>query len=237
MIEQINKILKSNFVKRHNLLENKLKKLTELLKLEFPNKPVSIDYFVHSFISGFLSVQDLNENVDEYRNLLKLEASTAKLESIIKKLNQKLSLKPEEAFKSQEANKLELAIKKGVVSELELNSFSNNRKLILKIIIEIKEIKIQHFADVIGLSFAQDVIGKIESIKVNNKAENLDLIILKRHEICSNAAKGYGFSPDADLDALQGLGNQSVMDLYSAEQVQTSFFNLVKRNISKISLR
>lgn len=228
MIKQINEKLKSNFEKRHSLLGKKLKHLFDLLLLEFPNKRVSIDYFTQSLTNGFISAQDSNDNVDEYRNLLKFETGSSKLESIIKQLNTILSLNSLESFKSEEVNKLEIAIKKGTETELELKSLSDNRKLILKIISEIKEIKIQHFAEVIGLGFAQDVIQKLESIKVNDKTEKLDLIILKRHEVCSNAAKGYGFSLDADLDALQGLGNQSVMDLYSAEQVQTSFLVWLK---------
>lgn len=57
----------------------------------------------------------------------------------------------------------------------------------------------------------------------------LEMIILKRHEVCSDLHKGYGFNPDTGLDALHFPHGQSEFELSTSKSVQNQQLQIMKK--------
>jgi hypothetical protein len=162
------------------------------------------------------SMENLNEAklVDTYRDILSEVVRLSSKKSIITAIENLLS-----------------KIKDGVFLTGGIECNEAYRPLIEKII-QYKQAQIQSIAEIIGFAYAAHLNENLRKIARNHPNAQLELIVLKRHEVSSNATKGFGLFKDADLDATREdffsnfplLGGiQTAEELYAAQQTQTSY--------------
>lgn len=138
--------------------------------------------------------------------------------------------------------------KKAIVATIQIH-FSTTKDLdllnvavegwsqLIDMLIEYKKMQIQSIAGIIGFTYATHLNEKLNEVANKHPDGLLELIVLKRHEVCSNLTKGFGFFKDADLDATRedffshvpmvGV-KQTIEDLYAAQQTQTWMLDWLK---------
>lgn len=80
----------------------------------------------------------------------------------------------------------------------------------------------------VALNNAQMQIQRIDAIKQQHPLAQIEIICLKRHEVCSDFHKGFGFNPDTGLDALHFIGLQSLFELTISKSIQNQQLQLLK---------
>lgn len=144
---------------------------------------------------------------------------------------------------STSSNNIVLLINSLVQSNTTTNAWSlestntSHNDLIEKISLY-RGMQIKYLSNIIGMSSALELSEKVTDAESLKARSNLaEIVVLKRHEECSNVTKGFGLSLDADLDATRTdfardytfVGaTQTLQDLYVAQQVQSARLRWMK---------
>lgn len=84
-------------------------------------------------------------------------------------------------------------------------------------------------ANYIAVYNAFEQINRITKIQKEYTNAQLELLVLKRHEVCSDLHKGLGFNPDTGLDALHFPNKQSVFALTAVKSVQNQQLLIMRK--------
>lgn len=84
-------------------------------------------------------------------------------------------------------------------------------------------------ASYIAMHNALELSERMQEMRHKYPDAQLEIIILKRHEVCSDLHKGYGFNPDTGLDALHFSHGQSEFELSTSKSVQNQQLQIMKK--------
>ena len=87
-----------------------------------------------------------------------------------------------------------------------LNLNQNIRSTIDPLIQLYLEAQCEFMANYVAYFNATQQIERINAMRSKFPNEKIEVLLLKRHEVCSNFNKGFGFNPDTGLDALHLYG-------------------------------
>ena len=156
-----------------------------------------------------------NDNADEFRERLKAlvklhDLMQPKILSKTAKIG--LSSNPREQIKAM-LNTI------GIDFRATIDPYINNY------LIAQRDILANHIA----LHNVLEQADRIKQLRSKYPDAHLEIIILKRHEVCSDLHKGFGFNPDTGLDALHFQKGQSAFELTTSKSVQNQQLFLMRK--------
>lgn len=84
-------------------------------------------------------------------------------------------------------------------------------------------------ANHVAVHNALEQADRINQLRSKYPDGQVEIIILKRHEVCSDLHKGLGFNPDTGLDALHFQKGQSAFELTTSKSVQNQQLLIMRK--------